>query len=313
MEMAMNSVERIDEYTMIEQEAPAIIEKCRPGAEWPSEGVVDINNVSIRYAPDQPDVLKNVSFQIKAHEKVAVVGRTGAGKSTLSLAFFRIIPLSGGSITIDGINIADIGLFDLRSRLTIIPQDPVLFTGTVRTNLDPLCEHDDQLLWDALKRSNLMESFKSQNSLDCLVDGDTTADDSTSTSTLTLDYPVSENGANFSQGQRQLLCLARALLRQTRIVFLDEATASVDNDTDARIQTTIRQEFVNSTVICIAHRLRTVIDYDKILVLDKGRVLEYGSPLELIENSKLGAFRGMCEETGEYEELVELARTASFK
>lgn len=310
MEMAMNSVERIEEYTVLEQEAPAIIDSRRPEPNWPNRGAVEIKNLSIRYAPDQPDVLKNVTFNINAHEKVAVVGRTGAGKSTLSLAFFRIIPLSGGSITIDGIDISEIGLYDLRTRLTIIPQDPVLFTGTVRSNLDPMGEHDDSTLWDSLQRANLTESFQSQVS-------DTNESESTNstvglsfTTTLTLDFPVSENGGNFSQGQRQLLCLARALLRRTRIVFLDEATASVDNETDARIQETIRQEFVDSTVICIAHRLRTIIDYDKILVLDKGKVVEFGTPIDLIESSEIGAFRGMCEETGEYEELVQIAKSA---
>jgi ABC-type multidrug transport system fused ATPase/permease subunit len=313
MEMNMNSVERIEEYNKVEQEPPAIVHNKRPEPNWPSQGVVHVKNVSLRYAPDQPDVLKNLSFSIKAHEKVAVVGRTGAGKSTLSTAFFRIVPLAGGSIEIDGIDINQLGLYDLRSRLTIIPQDPVLFSGTLRTNLDPLGLHDDKSLWDAIKRANLLESFQSQTSVKSLDDASSQSTVTEVNSTfLTLDYPVSENGENFSQGQRQLLCLARALLRQTRIVFLDEATASVDYETDARIQTTIRQEFVDSTVICIAHRLRTVIDYDKILVLGKGELVEFGSPIDLIEKSTVGAFRKMCEETGEFEELVEMARKSNF-
>jgi ABC-type multidrug transport system fused ATPase/permease subunit len=311
MEMAMNSVERMEEYTCIEQEPPAIVENNRPDDNWPDQGVVEVRNLSIRYSPDSPDVLKNISFSIGAHEKVAVVGRTGAGKSTLSLAFFRIISVSRGSIEIDGVDIGKIGLYDLRSRLTIIPQDPVLFTGTIRTNLDPLEEHDDKTLWDAVKRVNLLDSFQMHS---IVSDLDTvTGSSSDVTCSISLDSPVTENGGNFSQGQRQLVCLARALLRRTRIVFLDEATASVDYETDGKIQETIRQEFENSTVICIAHRLRTVIDYDKILVLDKGMVLEYGRPIDLIENSEIGAFRGMCQETGEYDELVQLARTASFK
>lgn len=302
MEMAMNSVERIEEYMAIEQEPPAIIEGRRPDANWPANGAVKVDGLSIRYAPDQADVLRNVSFEILAHEKLAVVGRTGAGKSTLSLAFFRILPLSGGSITIDGIDINDIGLLDLRSRLTVIPQDPVLFTGTVRTNLDPLEERTDQELWDALDRAHLSDSLQKSNIDNDLLDP----------AAFTLDYAVTENGANFSQGQRQLLCLARALLRGSRIVFLDEATASVDNETDMKIQKTIRQEFKSSTVVCIAHRLRTVIDYDKILVLDKGRVVEFGAPSDLI-NTKQGAFRAMCEETGEFEELVQLASAGKFQ
>lgn len=214
------------------------------------------------------------------------------------MAFFRIIPLSGGSITIDGIDISTLGLGDLRSRLTIIPQDPILFSGSLRSNLDPLSEHEDASLWQALKRVRLLDSMQLNE------DGE---------SSMSLESSVSAGGSNFSQGQRQLLCLARALLRRNRIIFLDEATASVDNATDARIQETIRQEFVGSTILCIAHRLRTVIDYDRILVLDNGQVAEFGSPLELIERSPAGIFRKMVEETGEFEELLELARIASSK
>jgi ABC-type multidrug transport system fused ATPase/permease subunit len=293
MEMSMNCVERVQEYIQVEQEPPSIIEGSRPDPEWPHEGTVQVKELSIRYAPDLPDVLKKVSFNILPNEKVAVVGRTGAGKSTLSLAFFRIIPLSGGSITIDGVDISTIGLFDLRSKLTIIPQDPVLFNGSLRSNLDPLDQHSDDKLWEALKRVHFMESMQQPQGEE---------------SSLTLEYPVAENGSNFSQGQRQLLCLARSLLQGNKIIFLDEATASVDNETDARIQQTIRSEFASSTIVCIAHRLRTIIDYDKVLVLEKGEVAEFGTPIDLIENSPVGTFRSMCEETGEFEELVEIAR-----
>ncbi|KAJ2999430.1 hypothetical protein HDV02_002915 [Globomyces sp. JEL0801] len=313
MEMAMNSVERVEEYTDIDQEPPMIIESRRPAPNWPDRGTVEVRDVSIRYAPELPDVLKKVSFDIKAHEKVAVVGRTGAGKSTLSLAFFRILPLSSGSIIIDGEDIGELGLYDLRSRLTIIPQDPVLFTGTLRSNLDPLEENDDQTVWEALKRVNFIESMQQPQTVDeSATDNNSASSESVNPSALTLDFPVTENGGNFSQGQRQLLCLARSLIQRNRIIFLDEATASVDNETDARIQATIRKEFFDSTIICIAHRLRTVIDYDKILVLDKGAVLEFGTPLDLIENSSNGTFRSMCEETGEFEELLEMARNAKI-
>ncbi|KAJ3322266.1 hypothetical protein HDV06_003159, partial [Boothiomyces sp. JEL0866] len=305
VEMAMNSVERVEEYCKIEQEPPAIIESNRPDPNWPSKGSIQVKELSVRYAPNLPNVLNGVSFSIQPREKVAVVGRTGAGKSTLSLAFFRIIPLSGGSITIDGIDIGEIGLFDLRSRLTIIPQDPVLFTGTLRTNLDPLEQNDDQTLWEALKRVHFLESMQS-SSTDLTFARQESFETEVADSTITLDYAVTENGGNFSQGQRQLLCLARSLIQRNKVIFLDEATASVDNETDAKIQGTIRSEFADSTIICIAHRLRTVIDYDKVLVLDKGQVLEYGSPLELIHNSKTGVFRSMCEETGEFEELLEM-------
>ncbi|KAI8916012.1 P-loop containing nucleoside triphosphate hydrolase protein [Gorgonomyces haynaldii] len=288
MEMTMNSVERVDEYLQIEQEPPQIVETNRPPVGWPQQGLVTVKDLSIRYAQELPDVLKNVSFQIQPGEKVAVVGRTGAGKSTLSLAFFRIVPFSSGSIEIDGIDIGKIGLHDLRSQLTIIPQDPVLFNGTLRSNLDPLEENNDDAIWQALKRVHFIESLQNNDNTE-----------------LTLDYSISENGANLSQGQRQLICLARSLLQKNRIIFLDEATASVDGETDARIQTTIREEFEDAVVVCIAHRLKTIIDYDKVLVMDKGQVKEFGSPYELIQ--KQGQFNAMCQETGEYETLVEMA------
>jgi ABC-type multidrug transport system fused ATPase/permease subunit len=207
-----------------------------------------------------------------------------------------IVSLSGGSITIDGIDISTIGLYDLRSKLTIIPQDPVLFNGSLRSNLDPLEQNADHKLWEALERVHFLESMQKAQGEE---------------STLTLDYAVAENGGNFSQGQRQLLCLARSLLQGNKIIFLDEATASVDNETDVRIQQTIRTEFASSTIICIAHRLRTIIDYDKVLVLEKGKVAEFGTPLDLIEDSTVGTFRSMCQETGEFDELVEIARNVS--
>jgi ABC-type multidrug transport system fused ATPase/permease subunit len=295
MEMTMNSFERIDEYIHLEHEKEENESGESQDPSWPSHGQVRFDNVSVRYAPDQPAVLHNLSFTISPNEKVAIVGRTGAGKTTISIALFRMLPLSDGSIFIDGTDISQMSKSDLRSRLTIIPQDPTLFRGTIRSNLDPFGSFDDKSIWDSIKRAGLL-GYSSDSSSDMV------------SKLLSLDDPVSENGENYSQGQRQLICLSRAILRQGKIVFLDEATASTDYETDACIQRTIRQEFANSTVICIAHRLRTVMDYDKVLVLGEGKLLEYGSPLELLEKSEVGAFRNMCRETGEYEALMDLAR-----
>ncbi|KAJ3384810.1 hypothetical protein HDU92_003409 [Lobulomyces angularis] len=318
MEMNMNSVERIQEYSCIEQEPPAIIENQRPPSNWPSAGEVEVKDLVIRYAPELPAVLKKISFSTKKFEKIGVVGRTGAGKSTLSLAFFRILPLSEGSISIDGIDISNIGLRDLRSRLTIIPQDPVLFSGTLRSNLDPIEEHDDAAIWAALRSVKFLESLQdNKDESQTLNDEVSVTEDNASiksgssrksTTQISLDAQVTENGNNFSQGQRQLLCLARAILKRTKLIILDEATASVDNNTDTRIQETIREEFRESTLLCIAHRLRTVIDYDRILVLDRGEIAEFGTPHELIERGANGIFRSMCEESGEFTELCDLAK-----
>ncbi len=282
VELGMNAVERIVEYQNIEGEEQTI---AVVPLDWPQNGIVNVNNLSTRYSKDSPNVLHQISFTLNKFEKLGVVGRTGAGKSSLSLAFFRIILISEGYIEIDGVDVTTVSLHDLRSRLSIIPQDPVLFGGTVRSNLDPLEEHTDEKLWAVLKRVHFFDSM--QSSVD-------------------LDHQVTENGTNFSQGQRQLLCLARALLRQAKLVFMDEATASIDGPTDLRIQETIKTELKNSTVVCIAHRIKTVIDYDKIIVLEQGRVKEMGTPLELITNTN-GAFQRMCVESGEYQELLKMA------
>ncbi|TPX56510.1 hypothetical protein SpCBS45565_g08389 [Spizellomyces sp. 'palustris'] len=309
MEMSMNSVERVLEYAAVEQEPPAIVDDNRPPSNWPSTGHVQVRDLTIKYAADQPAVLHSLNFSVESGHKVGVVGRTGAGKSTLSLAFFRILPYAAGTILVDGIDIEKLGVRDVRSRFTIIPQDPVLFSGTLRSNLDPFGECSDEKLWEALERVHVLETLT--HSSESETESPSPSPDTSSSSPVTaiLDLPVTENGSNFSQGQRQLLCLARALLRQTKIIFLDEATASVDNETDAKIQRTMRECFGTATVLCIAHRLRTVMDYDRILVLDKGQVVEFGSPLELALKEGDGAFfRGMVEESGEASELVEIAR-----
>ena len=223
--------------------------------------------------------------------------------------------MSSGCIMIDNIDISAISLENLRTRITIIPQDPVLFNGSIRSNLDPLELHDDFSIWEALGRVQFVDSMQTAEVLDS---DSVNLDDQlgippmfSSKPPFSLNYPVAENGANFSLGQRQLLCLARSLLRQDRIIFLDEATASVDKETDNRIQETIRNEFSDRTIICIAHRLRTIIDYDKVLVLDKGKVLEFGSPIDLMRQEG-STFNSMCQETGEYEDLLEIANAAAI-
>ncbi|KAF9984323.1 hypothetical protein BGZ75_004117 [Mortierella antarctica] len=293
-EMNMNSVERVREYMDLPQEPPAVIEGSRPPPGWPNDGDIQVENLVMQYSPDDPPVIRDVSFHIKPREKIGIVGRTGAGKSTLAVAFFRFMELTAGKITVDGIDISKLGVHDLRSSLTIIPQDPVLFIGTIRSNLDPFNEHDDAALWATLKRVHLISE-----------------DGQESNSFGNLDSEVHENGNNFSQGQRQLIGLARALLKQSKIIILDEATASVDHDTDARIQATIREEFKESTLLTIAHRLRTIIDFDKVLVMDHGRVVQFDTPWKLIREE--GIFRGMCQRSGEFDLLVEMATLAESR
>ncbi|KAK5668380.1 Transporter of the ATP-binding cassette (ABC) [Batrachochytrium dendrobatidis] len=328
MEMEINAVERVDEYLQIKEEAPATIPATCPVADWPTHGNISVENLTLRYSSNLNPVLSNVTFQCRAGEKVAVVGRTGAGKTTLSLAFFRFLEFEAGHILIDGVDISTIGVHDLRSRLTIIPQDPVLFSGTLRSNLDPFNQHTDAEIWSCLRLSHFLDSIRQSalspnSSSGSLLKGvvesellsstslplsDTTQNLAIpSTSLISIDTPVNEGGTNFSQGQRQLLCLSRALLRRSRVILLDEATASVDHDTDLRIQLSIRSEFRNATLLCIAHRLRTIIDYDKVLVLDKGKVAQFGTPNELLSMGK-GIFYDMCAETGELDELKESAK-----
>ncbi|KAJ3212518.1 hypothetical protein HDU82_000940 [Entophlyctis luteolus] len=325
MEMSLNSVERCQEYIDLEQEEKIGSEDSfvKPPESWPSNGIVEVEKLAVRYGgSEQPLVLKGVSFTTRPGEKIGVVGRTGAGKSTLSLAFFRIVPIAEGSITIDGIDISKMKLSDLRSKLTIIPQDPVLFSGTVRSNLDPHGDCDDAELYRILRATQLLETISdeclslgsssstlmSTPSVDSLQIEDSIDDLKASKVSITLDTPVTENGANFSQGQRQLLCMARALLRKSKLIFLDEATASIDSATDAKIQATIRREMCDATVLTIAHRLKTVADCDRVLVLDEGRVAEFGTPEELIGRAD-GHFRRMCEDSGDLAELVEIAQS----
>lgn len=276
-ENSLNSVERVGSYIELPSEAPLVVEGNRPPPGWPSSGSIKFEEVVLRYRPELPPVLHGLSFTISPSDKVGIVGRTGAGKSSMLNALFRIVELESGRILIDGYDIAKFGLADLRKVLGIIPQSPVLFSGTVRFNLDPFNEHNDADLWEALERAHLKDVIR-RNSFG-------------------LDAEVSEAGDNFSVGQRQLLSLARALLRRSKILVLDEATAAVDVRTDALIQRTIREEFKSCTMLIIAHRLNTIIDCDRIILLDAGQVQEYDSPEELLLNEE-SAFSKMVQSTG---------------
>ncbi|CAG8459975.1 16431_t:CDS:10 [Acaulospora morrowiae] len=298
LEMSLNAVERVSEFSEIPQEPPAIIEP-RPPANWPHSGSISVQNLEVKYASDSEPVLHRISFSVKGREKVGLVGRTGSGKSTIALSLFRFIEPSGGHISIDGIDISSIGVEDLRSRITIIPQDPILFSGTIRSNLDAFSQYDDHELLESLRRVHLISSASE------IASGSSTTGDNVNVFT-DLYTPVSEGGKNFSQGQRQLLCLARALLRRSKIIVMDEATASIDFSMDEKIQKMIRTEFEDCTIMCIAHRLRTVIDYDKILVLDNGNIVEFDSPYNLIANPE-SLFHMMCKNTGEFDLLMALA------
>lgn len=301
------SVERVLEYARLQSEAPEVISKNRPPHSWPSKGAVAFNNYSTRYRPGLDLVLKNVNLSIKSHEKIGVVGRTGAGKSSLTLALFRIIEAAEGNVTIDGLNTASIGLLDLRGRLAIIPQDAALFEGTVRDNLDPGHVHDDTELWSVLTHARLRDHVSGMSGQ--------------------LDAQIHEGGSNLSQGQRQLVSLARALLTPSNILVLDEATAAVDVETDALLQTTLRSAmFSNRTIITsksllplheavspgfafyvamfdilltiysVAHRINTILDSDRIIVLDHGSVKEFDTPAKLVQSK--GLFYELVRESG---------------
>ncbi|CAG8467253.1 3846_t:CDS:2, partial [Scutellospora calospora] len=297
LEMSLNAVERVYEFSEIPQEAPAIIEP-RPPAHWPHSGAITIQNLEVKYAPDLEPVLHHISFHVEGQEKIGLVGRTGSGKSTITLALFRFVEPSDGKILVDGIDISSVGVEDLRSRITIIPQDPILFTGTIRSNLDAFSQYEDSDILESLIRVHLIPSIEDEET-------NSSSEDNINVF-KNLDTPVSEGGKNFSQGQRQLLCLARALLRSSKIILMDEATASIDFAMDEKIQKMIRTEFADCTVLCIAHRLRTVIDYDKILVIDRGNVIEFDSPYNLITDSN-SLFYRMCQNSGEFDLLQALA------
>uniref|UniRef100_A0A1D1XPI6 ABC transporter C family member 10 n=1 Tax=Anthurium amnicola TaxID=1678845 RepID=A0A1D1XPI6_9ARAE len=257
------SVERLNQYMHISSEAPTVIEDNRPDADWPAVGRVQLQDLKIRYRPDTPLVLRGINCTFEGGHKIGIVGRTGSGKSTLIGALFRLVEPAGGKIIVDGFDISTIGLHDLRSRFAIIPQDPTLFYGTVRYNLDPLAQHTDEEIWEILAKCQLQEAVQEKE--------------------RGLDSLVAEDGSNWSMGQRQLFCLGRALLRRSRILVLDEATASIDNATDAILQKTIRTEFATCTVITVAHRIPTVMDSTRVLAISDGKLVEYDEPMRLMK------------------------------
>ncbi|KAM7393766.1 hypothetical protein PAMP_020615 [Pampus punctatissimus] len=270
------SVERVNEYAETEKEASWSIEGSSLPQAWPQRGTIEFQDYGLQYRKGLELALKGITLNINERERVGIVGRTGAGKSSLALGIFRVLEAAKGKIFIDGVNIADIGLHDLRSRITIIPQDPVLFSGTLRMNLDPFDTYTDEEVWSSLELAHL------KNFVSNLPDK--------------LNHECSEGGENLSLGQRQLVCLARALLRKTKILVLDEATAAVDLETDTLIQSTIRTQFEDCTVLTIAHRLNTIMDYNKVLVMDRGHISEMDSPANLI--AQRGQFYRMCREAG---------------
>lgn len=308
VELDSNATERIVEYSRITLENQA---GESPPAAWPTRGELEVDNLVVGYAPDLPPVLKGLSFRVASQQRVGVVGRTGAGKSSLTLALFRFLEATSGSIHIDGVDISKIKLHDLRSRLAIIPQDPVLFSGTVRSNLDPFDQHTDAALRDALARVHLISSTQPSagpsGTQTPVQAGQSTPStpvvgDSNKNIFRSLTSKISEGGLNLSQGQRQLLCLARAIVSRPRIMVLDEATSAVDMETDALIQRSIREEFEDATLIVIAHRLSTIADFDRILVMGEGRVVEYDTPKGLMERNE-GVFKALVSESGERKEL----------
>ncbi|VDI69402.1 ATP-binding cassette, subfamily C (CFTR/MRP), member 5 [Mytilus galloprovincialis] len=271
------SIEKIQEYTENPTEAAWEIPEKEPSSSWPEIGCIEFQDYGVRYREGLDLVLKGITCTIQQNEKIGIVGRTGAGKSSLTMALFRILEKAKGKIIIDRIDISTIGLHDLRSKITIIPQDPVLFSGTMRMNLDPFEEYSNEEIWKALEHAHLKKF------VDGLEEG--------------LDHMCSEGGENFSVGQRQLMCLARALLRKTKILVLDEATAAVDLETDDLIQNTIRTEFSDCTILTIAHRLNTIMDYTRIMVLDAGNISEFDTPSNLLDNCE-SMFYGMAKDAG---------------
>ncbi|CAK9437824.1 uncharacterized protein LODBEIA_P22020 [Lodderomyces beijingensis] len=284
------SLERVIEYANLKPEAAEIVVDNRPPPHWPSHGAIKFENYYTKYRDNFDYVLKNINLDIKPGEKIGVVGRTGAGKSTLTMALFRIIEATSGGVAIDGIQTNAIGLFDLRSHLNIIPQDSNTVEGTVRENLDPLGKHDDARLWQVLQLAHLKAHVEQLTTTSFSPDG-------SECQCHGLDAMVFEGGSNLSAGQRQLLSLARALLNESTTLVLDEATASIDVETDRVVQNTIRSEFKDKTIVTIAHRLETIMDSDRVVVLEKGEVREFDTPAQLLKDTN-SMFYSLCAKGG---------------
>ncbi|RLU26513.1 hypothetical protein DMN91_000309 [Ooceraea biroi] len=291
LESQLTSIERILEYSHL-QEEPMIDSKpeTKPPDDWPTKGHVEFKDVSLKYSPTGIYVLRNISFNVMPKEKIGIVGRTGAGKSSLINALFRLACVEG-EIYIDKVSTDAIALHDFRSKISIIPQEPFLFTGSLRQNLDPFDQYSDAVLWQALQDVELKETISEM--------------------AAGLNTKVSDEGSNFSVGQRQLLCLARAIIRNNRIMVLDEATANIDPYTDSLIQKTVRTKFLNCTVFTIAHRLNTIMDNDRIIVMNAGCLVEFDHPYVLLQLK--GWFYSMVQQTGVSmaKNLVDIA-TKSF-
>jgi len=276
----MNAVERVLFYSELPSEGNTGI-TVNPPVDWPRSGDIKFSNVELAYREHLPLVLKGIGFHVKPGEKVGIVGRTGAGKTSLLQALFRLVELRNGKIEIDGINISDISLATLRGRLALVPQESTLFSGTLRDNIDPQRSRTDAELIAILQKGCLLPSEGSP--------------DSTAEAKFHLDVAVSDDGSNFSAGEKQLVAICRALVRNSSIIILDEATSSVDVETDAKVQQTIQTNFAGATVLCIAHRLNTIAYYDRVLVLNDGEVAEYDTVLNLYDQ-ETSIFRSLCDE-----------------
>lgn len=302
LELEMNAIERIAEYIGMPVEDG---DGDEVSSSWPTQGCIEVQELEVGYANDLPPVLNDVSFVVKPGERVGITGRTGSGKSSLTLAIFRMLEARNGSIKIDDVDISSIALHTLRSRLAIIPQDPVLFSGTLRSNIDPSNIYSDEDVFDALRKMQLLDDEAAVTVTTTTRTEDQHGANGASPKPVNvfsnLDYQVSRGGLNLSQGQRQLICLARALISRPKILVLDEATSSVDMATDTRIQRSIREDFAGCTLLVIAHRLSTIADFDKVLVLGAGRVMEFGPPKELWEGK--GHFYDMISHSGEKENI----------